>query len=329
MNRTAFRVLTSVLTVGLVAVATTVGFLPLANAATDQRVTPTTEAWFQPNPSCAQATGCLGAGAAPAPTSPYPAGTMHVGYAAGQETARSYLALPLAGLDGTLERAVLDVPLDVASGSGSRSPETALLQVCLFSGELKAVEGSVDAPPKVDCGTAAPVSYVATPKPHLHADLSAVLPALPSATGVVLLPDATKAAPTDSWRIVFSAHTRSDAAKTAPATTTVTVAAQAVAQTPAQGPAVEAPAEGYSAPVAVAPPLGTGFAPPPPMTPSTEAPATSPELTPETVNVIPIAAPQVFQVGYAYPVIWLLPLAFLVLIPATAKALSKDLAPDA
>ena len=41
---------------------------------------------------------------------------------------------------------------------------------------------------------------------------------------------------------------------------------------------------------------------------------------------MPVALPRTVTVGYAYPGVWLLPLVFLVLVPAAARALTKDLA---
>jgi hypothetical protein len=319
VRRTARGVL-AVLAAGSVAL----GFAPIAHAADESMmVTPLAEAWYQPNPSCGLPTGCVGTGALPvtppvqppatAPTSPYPARTMHIGFAAGQETARSYLALPTSSLTGTLSEASLDVPLDVAQADGSQSPETAKVQVCLVSAPILPADGSFDSPPAVSCGTSAPASYVATPSPHLHADLTGFGAALLTASGVALLPDATKAAQTDVWRVVFSAHDRTDAAKTPPATASLTldVAEEDVTEPPTD-----------SGLPAVAPPVGTGFAPAPTPQLPVQA-AQQPTVVPPAA--VPVALPRTLTVGYAYPGVWLLPLVFLVLVPAAARALTKDL----
>lgn len=321
MSRNVIRLVTAALVGGSAAVC----FLPLAHAATTSVLTPTQEAWYQPNPTCGAPSGCVSSGSLPAqppaavPTSPYPAGTMHIGFTAGQETARSYLALPLSGVVDTITGASLNVPLDTAQASGSQAPETAKLQACLFTGALTPAEGSTAAPPKAECGASAPVAYVATPTPHLHADLEPLLDGLPTAAGIVLLPDATKAAPSDAWRVVFSARTRTDAAKTAPATVTLTLADKPVDGGPVDEPVLPPSAE--------APPIGTGFAPAPtPQLP--EQPGAQPEFAPPTTaGSQPVAQPRFVTVGYAYPTVWLLPLAFLVLVPAAAKALTKDLTP--
>jgi hypothetical protein len=312
----------------VVAGSAAVGFVPVAAAATSTTMTPSTEAWYQPNPTCAAPPGCVTTGSLPAappttvPTSPYPAGTLHVGFGAGQETARSYLALPFSALSGTVQSASLDIPLDTSAGDGSSSPETAHVQACLFSGALAPADGSVDAPPTASCAQSAALSYLATPAPHLHADLGPLSSELLSATGLALLPDATKSAATDSWRVVFSAHTLTDSARTAPASVTVAVDEPTagggipvdVPTQPATGIAVQpAPNTGFaSQPMVPAAPLDSGGVP-------TVAGTTAP------VAGVPVAAPRTITVGYAYPVVWLLPLLLLVVVPLIARLLTSDL----
>lgn len=322
----------------LVLVACAVGsvalsFAPIARAETGLVLTASAEAWYQPNPSCAAATKCLSTAALPAQppvTSPFPARTLHVGLSGGQETARTYLALPFSAVTASITAASLSVPLDTAPVDGSSSPTTAKLQVCLTSGTLVAMDGSFNPPPRADCATSAPVKYVATPTPHLQADLTPLLGGLSGATGLVLLPDATRAAGTDSWRIVFSAHDRTDAAKTSPAVVTVavpeasketTVIAQdeAVSDQPAPRVPDYLPARGtsFTSPLAV-PERG--------IVPMVVGP---PVLAPVGIHTVSVTLPQTITLGYAYPAVWLLPLAFLLIIPMTARALSKDLTPMA
>jgi hypothetical protein len=331
MSRPALRILTAVLVLG----TTCLGFVPIAQAGTTtQTLTPSTEAWYQPNPTCGQASGCLTPGAipAPVPTNPYPAGTLHVGYTGGAETARSYLALSLDGLSGTLTAATLNVPLDVTQGDGSTSPETAHLQACLVNETITAVEGSVDASPKVSCDTHAVVTYVATPSPHLTADLSALQPGLPASKGIALLPDGETVAPSDAWRVVFSAHTRSDAAKTAAATVTLaldsgTSPVGVPVFAPEQAPPVAAPPEDTGFP-SISPATGTGFVSPPD-TPVVMPPAVDEAVPPPAVVQAPRTNPvaQIVRtpLGAAYPGVFLFPLALLVLVPYLGRALLADL----
>lgn len=320
------------LTVSLVTVGTSLVLVPVAQAE-DLKVTPTLESWYQPDPTCAQATGCLTGTPLPLtppidiPTSPYPAGTMHVGYASSAETARTYLTFPFTNVTGAITGAVLDVPLDVDPANGSAVPETAKLQACLATGDLIPTQGSLSAPPSVDCSQHAVVKYVATPTPHLTADLKPLLLGLPTTSGIALLPDAEALAetPTDAWRVVFSSHDRADAAKTPPAVLSLTMTSEAVS-TPVveEVPVVSSPELGG---VVTTPDLGSGFVAAPPVDAGVVAPSVdAPTVTPQAgqPQVVPQAAETV-TFGYQYPVVWLLPLALLVLAPMAARALTKDL----
>lgn len=304
------------------------GFVPLAHADSELTLTPIVEAWYQPNATCVTPAGCQAPPAAPPDNSPFPAGTLHVGLSAGQETARSYLALPFSGALGTITSGSLSVPLDTSATDGSSNPTSAKVQVCLTSATFTAVEGSFEPPPKVDCSTAAPAAYVDKPQPHLQADLGSLASALSTATGLVLLPDKTKAAPSDSWRIVFSAHTRTDAAKTPPAMATVSVA-EPPATSPDQQPVVSLPDNNTSGLGGITPPTGTGFAAGPSAgdLPAVGAPAVTAPVVTAPAGSAPGPAGRTVTVGYAYPVVWLLPLALLLLVPLVARALTRDLMP--
>lgn len=319
--RTRARILGGVLVPCLVAI------WPAAPAAAQPTtvVTPSVEAWYQPNPSCAQPTGCLGPTApTEPPLSPFPSGTLHVGSSAGEETARSYLALPLAAVLGKVTAATLEVPLDTAPDSGSQRPESATLQVCPFVGKLEPVEGSVDSPPRTSCETSVRMSYVALPEPHLYANLTPLLPGLLSDSGIVLLPRPGSSGSASLWRVVFSAHTRESSIATPPAKVSLTLADDGtdspgdVESTPPGPPSARAPR--------VTPATGTGFAPAPRTIPSPEpAPAPQVAADPATTAVRLRVRPPVR--GYAYPGVWLFPLALLVLVPLTATALARDLTP--
>ncbi len=313
------------------------GFVPLASAATTGTVAPTVESWFQPNPSCSGPAGCLGPGALPVaapvepPTNPFPAETLHVAVSAGQETARTYLGLPSSALAGATS-AQLQVPLDVAPGSGGMAPESAKVQVCLTRSPLAPVRGSFAEPPAADCAARATAAYVATPLPHLEADLAPLVGGLAAATGLVLLPDATALAPSDAWRVVFSTRARDDAAKTPPPTLLV-VTADAPAPVPVdvpQAPAapalevVDAPVFQESSVPAPEPELGGPVA-----AVDLPAPDPAPQAAGEAVPVEQVAFPQTVRVGYAYPIVWLLPLVLLLVVPLVARVLTRDLTPGA
>jgi hypothetical protein len=245
---------------------------------------------------------------------------MHVAVDAGQETARTYLSFSLPLFDATLTAASLDIPVDLAQADGSITPENALIRVCSFQGSITAANGSIDNPPSAACTQSAKATYVPTGTPKLHVDLTPLLGALSSGAGLVLLPDADKVQPTDAWHVVFSAHDRADAAKTPPASMSVTLA-------PIETPSFDD---------------GTGTAVTPPVT-AAEPPALGPVTTPiipgdvpqvptvdnpaPTVPIQPQPQARTVTVGYAYPTVWLLPLAFLLVVPLAARTLTRDLTP--
>lgn len=306
----------------LVAGSMAFGFSPIAHAAdaAHQTVTPSVEAWFRPNPTCQLATGCVGTDSLPTqppttvPSTPFPTGSLHVAVSGGEETARTYLSFTLPLFDATLTAASLDVPLDTAPADGSVSPERSEVRVCSFQGPLTAANGSVDNPPTADCTHRAEATYVSTATPKLHVDLTPLLSALSSGAGLVLLPGAT--AQTDAWHVVFSAHDRTDAAKTPPATMTVTLA-------PTTKPTLQGHSRAVQPPSANPPSaLGTVTVP--------GVPAEAPQA-PTVANPAPQAVPQarMVTVGYAYPAVWLLPLALLLTVPIVARTLTRDLTPIA
>lgn len=321
---------TQIVTAVLITGAVALGYAPPAFANVSTSLSPTVEGWYQPNLSCFNPPGCLTFNSLPIPlpaappTSPFPARSLHVGLAPGQlETARTYLGLPFPSRFGSITGARLSVPLDISQADGSNAPETAKVQVCLTSDFVEAVEGSIDTPPKADCGRSVTATYVAMPQPHLAADLGPLISGLTTATGLALLPDATKAAQTDSWRVVFSAHDRADSAKTAPATVSLTLADEA-AELPVVPQIPTLPDNGTPGSTTIAPSVDTGLAP----NPAVDVPVpASPRIGP--VQAPSGQAPKAVSVGAAYPVVWLLPLALMVFIPLIALALSKDLQPAA
>jgi hypothetical protein len=322
------RLLTASLAVG--------GFMLSLNAAAASTpglpAAPLIEAWYQPNPSCTSLVGCVTPNSLPAgaptaaPTHPFPDGTLHIAASGTVETARSYLSFPLDSTGGTPTAATLDVPLDAATQDGDLRSSTAKIQACLAISAFGPVRGSLDAPPAIDCDVHADVLYVATPTPHLHADLRPLLAGASSTFEVVLLPDATKLSPTDMWRVVFSAHDRPDAAKTAPALLTVErpEPTQQASEPPSQlppEPVGDAPAPVFAPPagfsslpgITAATPLGA------PPTPQAAVAAPVAPLVPSGQ----VAPSRTF--GYAYPLVWLLPLALICLVPLVARALTKEL----
>jgi hypothetical protein len=242
---------------------------------------------------------------------------LHIGGSAGAETARSYLGLPLVAITGNITAAALTVPLDTNPADGALSPESAKVQVCVTSTPLAPVRGSFDPPPTTDCSVSASATYVAVPQPHLEADLGPLVNRLQSATGLVLLPDATASTFTGSWRVVFLAHDATGAAAATPASMTLKLQDASAGGSPGPITRPTGPTFGVGP---VQAPLGTGFA----VTPSTIA---TPAPVAPSVGAAPRALRQVRAAAYAYPGVWLFPLALLIVVPMLVKALTTDLVP--
>ena len=324
----------ALLLAGCLGALAALAFAPLARADDTTSLTPQTEGWYQGNPSCHAPSLCPTPAGAPAQapaTSPYPPRSLHIGFRAGQETARSYLALVLPPT-GALRSGSLTVPLDVNPVDGSQSPDVASLQVCLTAAPITAVDGSLATPPVVDCTLSATVLYAPTPTPHLQADLAPLLGRLAQAPGLVLLPDPVKAARSDAWQVVFSAHDRTDAARTAPATVTLTAAdLPRDALTAPPGRAADAPFPSGALPAPELRGLRPLWDPPQGAAPTAEVPTVAPGLEP-TVVLPPattaqavLSRAQLITTGYAYPAVWLLPFGLLLLVPVTFRALTRDL----
>ena len=72
-------------------------------------------------------------------------------------------------------------------------------------------------------------------------------------------------------------------------------------------------------PIAVDP--GTGFVSAP------TVPTIIEPLVPTVPQPQPVPSAQTVTFGYAYPIVWLLPLVLMVMVPIATKALTKDLSP--
>ncbi|MCW2778743.1 MAG: hypothetical protein JWN17_2468 [Frankiales bacterium] len=337
---------TARLTAALVLGTAGLGVLPLtAFADTATTAPPAYEAWYQVNATCQTPAGCQAPPAlppapalpvappVPVPGAPVVAGTLHIGVVAGTETARAVLGLPVGMTGVAPTSATLEIPLDVDPADASAAPETAKVLGCLTAAPLTDGEARVDAPPATNCGHVVALTYVARPEPHLQADLKPLLPFLRSATGLVLLPDRARLVPTEAWQAVFSTTHRGDSTKTPPAAFRFVVPAEQSAATPAvpderpaaPAAAVGVPLLGTSAPIAVAEPElgGTTDAPP------AAAPAVADQIPAVLAPVADtVALQKTIRVGYAYPGVWLLPLAMLIVVPLVGRALTADLTPS-
>lgn len=310
----ALRIIAVIVIAGLA----TVVRLPAADAA-GTTLTPTQGAWYQPDPTCSLPTGCL----LPllsklpiplAPPNPYPAGTLHVGFASAKETARAYLAFNY-GVLGPLTSARLDIPLETSATDGSVDPATSKVWACLATGAVISVEGSYSAPPAVDCDRHAVLRYVATPQPHLTADLRPIMAGLETTPGIALVPAAKGLGPTTVWQVAFSAPDRKGH-RSGSATLTVTNGAERM--TGAVPPATSTTASIGGPPTA----------PAPASLPGEETTVGSPAVPSPTLAGPAPAAEVSTDDSFQYPLAFLFPLVLILVVPIAARALTQDLDDD-
>ncbi|HEX3901067.1 MAG TPA: hypothetical protein VHW74_18100 [Mycobacteriales bacterium] len=275
----------------------------------------TAGAWYQPDPLCATPLGC---GFIPLPAlSPYPKGTYHVGTAVGRQTARAFIAVNLGPQAANASDGTLSIPLDTSLTDGSLDPQAAKVNVCVTYQAVVDVEGAFDNAPSANCLPAAHAKYVAKPTPHLVANLRRIAHGLSGVKGFALLP--ADAAPTTAWQIAFKLPTASTSGPK-PTLSLVIGAVHHVVSKPTK--THHAGKGDKGAQPDTGPDLGAGV--PAPTLPSTT------ETVPPSNQQPVIAQPttrlrHLVTVGYQYPEVWLLPLALIVLIPFTIRALTKDL----
>ena len=260
------------------------------------------EAWYANSPIdvCSSPLGCP---PVQLPTSPYPAHTLHVGLAGGQETARAYVLPNLVSLPygAKFLSGTMTLPVTTVNSAGTVSPDAAKINACLAKAPIPdGTEGSTQAAPATDCTTKVPLKYDAK-KAVFTLDLTPFLTAWSGgkpALGIALIP--VVASPTDSWHVSFNGR------KYAGAHISSTVV--------------------FTPP----PPVSSGqtSAPPPATTPvSKPAPQAQPNLSlpPQTTGTTPAAPPQVatptvpapqtqavaVSQQFKYPLAFLFPIALL------------------
>jgi len=139
---------------------------------------------------------------------------MHVGVTAGIEEARTYLKFEPATPEGSTQTGgTLTIPVG-PTGDGSSAPETATVVACLAVAPFSPGEGTVAAPPAVDCTTTSAATYAAGPPATLTVDLTPFLVRWRDGganNGIALVP-APNAAPAATWHVAFSAHDRTGSA---------------------------------------------------------------------------------------------------------------------
>jgi hypothetical protein len=262
------------------------------------------EGWYASTPIdlCSTPLGCP---PEQVPTSPYPAGTLHVGIAGGRETARTYVLPNLLSLPvgATATGGTMTLPVDTAGTDGTASADTATMLACAVTQPFTdGADGSSAPAPKTDCKTSAPAKYDAK-KARFTVGLTPFLKAWAAGQptlGIALVPDPDQMSPTETWHVTIYGrkfaghdHVQSVITFTPPPVASTGAGSQHTAPPPA--PAVNAPAVST-------PDL------PPATTSSNESP---PVVAPD--EQAPVAQqPVAFTKEFQYPLAFLAPIALLI-----------------
>jgi hypothetical protein len=274
------------------------------------------EAWYASSPIdlCTTPLGCP---PQQVPSSPYPANTLHVGVAGGQETARTYVLPDLLSLPygATTTSGVMTLPVDSANSDGTVSPDTATMLACLATAPFAdGTAGTSSAPPKVDCKTSAKAKYDAK-KVVFTVDLTPFFKAWAAgqpSLGIALVPDDTKMSPTETWHVTFNGRKLSGK-KHIESTITYTPPPP----TPTGGTTVQTP------PTPAAAPQPPASVPAVPQSTST-APLPAPVVAP-TQAVTPVAQqPVAFTSKFKYPLAFLAPIGLLIGVVFFARLFTRD-----
>ena len=274
------------------------------------------EAWYAASPIdiCTSPLGCP---PSQVPTSPYPAETLHVGVAGGQESARTYLLPDLTSLpfDATVVSGEMTLPVADANGDGTISANTARISACLATKAFPdGTQGSTSAPPATDCAVSATPTYDAT---HgvFTLDLQPFIDAWAAGApelGIALVPNPKSTQQSDAWHVAFNGRKRAGAGHIS-SSITVRITPQSDTAAPVT-PVVPAAPPPASVPLP-APAAASPAAPPPVVAPT--------QQQPQQLQAQPVAFARRFQ----YPLAFLLPLALLAAAVFFARLFTRDVTP--
>lgn len=164
--------------------------------------TPSKEAWHNITPPCMALVDCS---LLPTP-SPFPGDTLHVAVSGGEESARTYLAFaPALPLGAVLTEGTLTLPLDTDPSHGSINPEQANFVACMTDPTFEEAQGSMDQPPEVDCKTRRSALY-SEKRMVFEVDLGRFLEEWTATDfALALVPSDRALEGTETWRVVFPA----------------------------------------------------------------------------------------------------------------------------
>jgi hypothetical protein len=278
------------------------------------------EAWYASSPVdlCTTPLGCP---PQQAPTSPYPAGTLHVGVAGGQETARTYVLPNLLSLPvgATATGGVMTLPVDTASTDGTVAADSATMLACLATAPFADGTAGASSPaPKVDCKTAAKVQYDAK-QVVFTVDLTPFLEAWSAGQppfGIAVVPDPKAMSPTETWHVTVNGR-KASGTKHIQSVVTYTPAPPTSTGTSSNSTSTKAP------------PAPTTNANPPPvsvpnMAPSTTTPDQPAPVVAPTQPAPAAAQPVAFTRPFQYPLAFLAPIGLLVGVVFFARLFTRD-----
>jgi hypothetical protein len=274
-----------------------------------------TEAWYQSLPIsiCGTPIGCPPPLPlpVPGPSTIYPEGTLHVGVALGIELSRTYLRPALYSLPAgaVLTGGVMTVPLIDDLKAGTINASGADMKACLVTAPVTdGVQGALEDPPLSNCNVSS--RAIVTAKGDAFtvnlAPFIAAWRAGKTNFGIVLLPDTSKLS---VWQVALAGRGSAGGARVTYSLTYTEPVAD-VGTPPSAPPAVSSPPPAVAEPPPVIPPAVT-----------TTAPPVQPPLVAR-----PQAAAQPF-VGFKYPAVFLVPLAFLFGLFFLGRTFTRDATP--
>jgi hypothetical protein len=289
----------------------------------------TKQAWYAQAAPCLTVIDC-----APLPVvSPYPEDTLHVAVSAGQETARTYLALDFdLPRGGRLTGGTLTLPLDIDPAHGAAAPETAAMVACLTTHKFKDVRGSIEAPPGAKCDVRRSATYDAEDA-IFQVDLERFVKTWSKKkAALVLMPSNLALAQTQTWHVVLPVPPKDDKKATG---ITARLSYSLRDDNPTEAtddkklPSIEVETLSEPPSLDVGSPIGGGSGFPTLASESSTPTITAPTevASSEPVSDVTAQAPTegFAGEGFAYPLVWALPLGLFIGLGAVGRALTKDL----
>jgi hypothetical protein len=274
------------------------------------------EAWYSSPQLCLIPQLCLPISSPLAAT--YPAGTLHIAAAAGNESARTYLSLRRLPKGTTVTTGILRLPLDTSPLDGSLAPDLAKIKACTTSLPIRAVEGSTAKPPATDCTDAPTSRIIGTPASELDIDLGPIAHRLSTpGAGLALLPVLSVGV---TWDVTVSSDRRPKSSTTTPVLI-LTTTSNSSGSTPSAPSSPPTPTHSRGTdPGTVAIPsgpvdIGPELTEPPPATVS----------PPQIAASVPVAYRRLAPHGFDYPVVFLVPLLILAALLGFGRQLTRPL----